>query len=330
MRAVCVHDWGLEHTRLAELPSPPLTADGVRIQVQASGVSFANLLAIDGKHQNRSTPPFVPGTEVAGIVAEVGDQVEDMRVGDRVLASVRSGGFATEVVAPAMNVHHLPEAVDMVAAVHFPTIYATAYAALKWRAAIQPGESLLVHAAGGGSGLAAIDIGRQLGARILATAGSPAKRAAALAQGAEMVWDSRAGFREGVLAATHGRGADVIFDPVGGDVFDESLRCIAADGRVIPMGFASGRIPQIPANIVLVKNITVIGLYWGYYTGWAHQQPPRTMQLRLREGFAELLGWAATGRLRPHTWKVYPLADFRAALSALSSGEVIGRVALTP
>lgn len=331
MKAVVCRQYGLAHAQLEDCPSPALSPGEVRIAVKAAGVSFANLLVIDGKHQNRADPPFTPGTEIAGIVLECAHDVVRFRPGDRVVAGIRKGGFAQEAIAPCETVFALPDAVDFAAGTHIPTLYATAYAALKWRAALQPGETLLVHGAAGGSGLAAIEIGKVLGARVIATAGSAAKVAATLAHGADLAIHHREqDFREEVLAATEGRGADVIFDPVGGTVFQESMRCIASEGRLLPIGFAGGDIPQIPANLVLVKNVSVLGVYWGYYMGWARQAPPASLEPRRRAAFSEMLGWAAAGQLRPHTHRHYALGDFREALNALSAREVIGRNVLLP
>lgn len=331
MKAIVVKQFGLNHAQISEIASPALTEDGIRIRVQSSGVSFANLLVIEGKHQNRWEPPFTPGTEIAGVVLECGPAVTLFKSGDRVVAGVRHGGFAEEVVAPQHNVFALPAAVDFDAAVHFPTIYATAYGALKWRAQLQPQETLLVHGAAGGSGLAAIEIGKKMGARVIASSSTDAKLRVAEEHGADLLINyKQGGFRDAVLAATDGRGADVIFDPVGGSTFDESLRCIAPDGRIIPMGFAGGTIPTVPANIALVKNITIIGIYWGYYMGWARQSPPAGTEAKVRAAFTELLGWVATGELRPRTHKAYALADFEEALTALTTQSVIGRNVLHP
>ncbi len=331
MKAVVCRQYGLAHARLEDLPSPSPGPGQLRIGVRAAGVSFANLLVIDGKHQNRADPPFTPGTEVSGIVLECGAGVDAFRPGDRVIAGVRHGGFAQEVVAPLETVFALPDAVDFNAATHFPTLYATAYAGLHWRAALQPGETLLVHGAAGGSGLAAIEIGKALGARVIASAGTAEKVAATLRHGADLALDHREqDMRTVVLEATGGRGADVIFDPVGGATFHESLRCIAPEGRILPIGFAGGEIPQIPANLLLVKNVTVIGLYWGYYMGWAKQPPPPALAETRRAAFAQMLDWAAQGRLQPETQRSYPLSGFRDALSALAAREVIGRLVLNP
>ncbi len=331
MKAVVCTDFGLAHAALAEIAPPTVGEFDVRIAIRAAGVSFANLLVIDGKHQNRWAPPFVPGTEIAGIVLDCGPGVRRFAPGDRVVAGVRKGGFAEQAVAPEGNVFALPDGIDFDAAVHFPTIYATAYGALVWRARLQPGETLLVHGAAGGSGLAAVEIGKRLGARVIATASGAAKLAAAREHGADETIDySGGGFRDAVLALTDGRGVDVVFDPVGGAVTDESLRVIAPDGRLIPMGFASGTIPQLPANLLLVKNITVIGIYWGYYMGWARQAPPAAMQEQVRQAFAELFDWTLQGALRPVTHSAFGLGDFRAALEAISGRQVIGRTVLHP
>ena len=331
MRAIVCRAHDDASVSLEEAPAPPMIERGVRIGIRLIGVSFANQLVLEGKHQNTPTLPFIPGTEVAGVVLACAPGVTAVAVGDRVAAGTRSGGWATEVVAPESTVYRLPDAVSFEQAVHFPTIYATAYAALKWRAAVRPGEVVLVHGAGGGSGLAAVELARCLGATVIATAGSAPKLAAAREHGAQVLINlAEGGFREAVLQATGGRGADVIFDPVGGEVFDESLRCIAPDGRIIPMGFAGGRIPQIPANQVLIRNITVIGLYWGYYVGWGRALPPPGTDARVREAFEEMFDWCAQGRLRPRTWATYPMAGFREALRAITSRQVIGRVALQP
>jgi len=316
-------------TSVEEIASPPLRAGCVRVQVHVAGVSFANLLVLKGTHQNRAEPPFTPGTEVAGVVLECAADVTHVQVGDRVAAGVRSGGYADEVIVPERTVYRLPAQVSFLQAVHFPTIYATAYAAFAWRAHLQPGETVLVLGAAGGSGLAAIEVARCLGARVLAVAGTDEKLDALRRHGAQVLIDRRTGsVSHSVLAATDGRGADVIFDPVGGEAFREAMRCIAPDGRIIPMGFASGDIPSVPANIALVKNITVIGLYWGHYVGWGRVPPVPGTDLKVRAAFEAMFDWCVQGRLNPETWRTWPLDGFREALHAIASREVIGRVAL--
>jgi NADPH2:quinone reductase len=332
MRAViCDRHGSINDLRLAEVAPPDLVPGSVRIAVRAAGVSFANLLVIAGKHQNKPPLPFSPGTEIAGIVTEVAADVRGLRVGDRVCAGLPWGGFAAQAVVPALNVFAIPDRLDFDAAVQFPTIYATAMAGLDWRAHLQPGEVLLVHGAAGASGLAAVEIGKALGATVIATAGTPAKLAQAKAQGADYGIDYRQqDFRDAVLALTNGRGADVIFDPVGGDVFDRSLRCIAPEGRILPIGFAAGRIPQIPANLVLVKNISVLGLYWGYYMAWGKTKASDARRAEVRKLFAALFDLFNQGKLRPLTFRAFDLADFAPALRLVQDRLVMGKVVLRP
>jgi len=327
---VCRQYGGPEAARLEDVPPPLLLAGTVRIEVRACSASFASLLVMAGRHQNRAELPLVPGTELAGIVAEVGAGVIRFRVGDRVIAGVQSGAYAQEAVAPEQTVFHLPDDIPFETGAQFPTVYGTAFAALDWRANLVPGECLLVHGAAGGSGLAALQIGKALGATVIATAGSNEKIAALAAHGADHALDRRSDWRARVLELTGGRGADVVYDPVGGDAFDESLRCMAPEGRIIPMGFASGRIPSVAANIVLVKNITLIGIYWGCYFGWGRQPAPPGMDARLRDAYRQMFDWTRSGVLKPRVHAALPLGDFREALRMIASREVIGRVVMLP
>jgi len=286
---------------------------------------------MEGKHQNKAPLPVIPGTEVAGIVSELGEGVEQFHIGDRVIAGVKSGGYAQEVIAPEQTVFHLPENIPFEIGAHFPTIYGTAYGALRWRANLRETEVALVHGAAGGSGLAAVEVAKSLGALVIATVGSDAKEQTVRQHGADYVINYRnANWKEEVLRITIGRGADVIFDPVGGTTFDTSLRCIAPEGRIIPMGFASGEIPQVPANIVLVKNISILGVYWGYYFGWGRNPVAPDNDSRLRSAYAQLFKWAGEGKLNPHTHASVPLSEFKSALQMITSREVIGRVIMLP
>jgi NADPH2:quinone reductase len=332
IRAVVCREFGnRDAIRIEMLPEPALDDDGVRIEVHASGLSFANLLAIDGRHQNRAELPFVPGTDVAGVVLECGRAVGRFKPGDRVTAGLRRGGFAEQVVVPQRTVFALPDSVDWDAALQFPVMYGTAYGGLAWRARLAPGETVLVHGAAGGSGMAAVEVARALGARVIATAGGAAKVDACRRLGADIVVDHRErSFREVVLSATDGRGADVVFDPVGGEVFDESMRCIAPDGRLIVVGFASGTVSNVPANLALVKNFDLIGLYWGYYMGWGRVPSPARDDARVRAAMDTMFGWHREGRLRPVTHARFRLEDFAAALDAQASRRSIGRIVLHP
>jgi NADPH2:quinone reductase len=333
MRAVIGHAFGgIDDLRFEETPSPALEPGTVRIAVRAAGVSFANLLFIAGRHQNRPQLPFVPGTEIAGIVSEIAPGATTrLRIGDRVCAGLPSGGFAEEAIVDAGNVFRIPDALDFAAATLFPTIYATAYAGLVWRAALQPGEYLLVHGAAGASGLAAVEIGRAMGAQVIATAGGAHKTTAALQHGAHHAIDHTSeDFRQAVLKITGGGGADVVFDPVGGDVFDNSLRCVAPLARLLPIGFASGRIPEIPANLVLVKNLTVIGLYWGFYMAWGKTRADPAARERVGELFEQLFQLYEAGKLRPQVDARLPLSQFAAALRRVEQRQAIGKVVLEP
>ena len=332
MRAVRCNAYGHYRDMAVEDVPPPAIAgpEDVLIAVQAAGVSFANTLAVAGRHQNKAPVPFTPGTEVGGIVLDCGPGVTTCRPGDRVAAGMENGGFAEQAVARAVNVYRIPDGMDFATATHFPTLYGTAYGALAARARLQPGEILLVHGAAGGTGLAAVEVGKAMGAVVIATAGSPSKLAIAGEHGADHLVDyGREDVRERVLALTGGRGADVVFDPVGGDVFDTSLRCTAPEGRILVIGFAAGRIPEIPANILLVKNITVSGLYWGYHLGWGKTKAPPAQQAALQDMMAVMFRWYEEGRLRPVTCARFDLADFAPALDMLVERRAIGKVVLT-
>ncbi|MBL6955192.1 MAG: NADPH:quinone oxidoreductase family protein [Alphaproteobacteria bacterium] len=332
MRAVLCREYGPYQNISVEdvsAPAQPLAPGTVLVDVAAAGIGFANVLSIAGKHQNSPPVPFIPGTEAAGVIGTVAADVTRLRPGQRVAISLPHGAFAEQAVAQADNVFPIPDSLDFAAATNFPTIYATAYGALVWQARMQPGETLLVHGAGGGSGLAAVDVGKAMGATVIATAGDEAKMAAARSAGADHLINYRqVDFRRAVLDLTNGRGADVIFDPVGGEVFDQSLRCIAPEGRIFPIGFAGGTIPQIPANILLVKNISVHGIYWGYYGGWAKQ--PRTPEIiaRLHGAMETMFKWQDAGRLHPLVHGAYDLADCVEALDVITQRRAIGKVVL--
>lgn len=333
MRAVIGRRFGaIDDLVYEETTPPPIEPGSIRVSVRAAGVSFANLLFIAGKHQNRPSIPFVPGTEIGGVVSEIASDVRtDLNVGDRVCAGLPSGGFADEAIVDAANVFRIPDSLSFEGSTLFPTIYATAYAGLKWRANLQHGETLLVHGAAGASGLAAVEVGRALGATVIATAGGERKIEAVKRYGADHAIDyRRGGFRDRVLELTGGRGADVVFDPVGGDVFDESLRCVAPLGRLIPMGFAAGRIPEIPANIVLVKNLTVIGLYWGFYMAWGKTRADAALREKVRILYGEMFDLFEAGKLRAPVDGSLPLADFATAMRRVESREVIGKIVLIP
>jgi NADPH:quinone reductase len=289
--------------------------------VRTAGLNFADSLIIKGQYQERPPLPFVPGMEIAGTIEACGAAVAGFAPGERVLATLAHGGFAEAAVMAVDNVVRLPDEVDDVAAASLPVAYGTAYGALCWSGRLQAGETLMVHGAGGGVGLAAVECGHVLGAVVIATARGSAHLDAARAHGADHLIDTaREDVRERALALTGGRGVDVVFDPIGGDLFTASLRAIAWEGRVLVIGFASGEIPQIPANRLLLKNAGAIGFYWGSY----RKHDPG----RVRACLDQLLRWCAEGRIRPHASDVLPLANAREALELLLARKSTGKVVL--
>jgi NADPH:quinone reductase len=323
MRAVvCRALEGPDSLELADLPDPEPGACGVRIRVRAAGVNFADGLMLKGQYQEKPPLPFTPGLEVAGEVEAAGAGVRGLATGQRVLAVVNHGGFAEKVVARADDVVALPDDMDDVTAAGFAIAYGTAHGALRWRADLHAGEVLLVHGAGGGVGLTAVECGKALGATVIATARGADKLAVAREHGADHVLESEGDdMKSRVRELTAGRGADVVYDPVGGAVFDASLRCVAWEGRIVVVGFASGQVPQIPANLLLVKNAAALGFYWGSY----RKHDPE----RLRAGFKELFGWYRQGRIRPHVSRTLPLAGTAEAIRLLAERRSVGKVVVT-
>lgn len=322
MRAVVCHQWcDAAGLALEDVPEPVLPAGHVRIRVHHAGINFADTLIIAGKYQLKPSLPFTPGFELSGEVLECAPGVQACKPGDRVMAVVDYGAFAEQAVTPEANVFVLPESVDGIAAAAFPVAYGTAHLGLRYRVDVKPGEVLVIHGAGGGVGLTAVEVGKKLGATIIATASSDEKLALARAAGADHVLNSGLeDLREQIKALSGGAGADVVYEPVGGALFEASLRSTRPGGRILVVGFASGDVPQIPANILLVKNISVIGFNWGAY----RQLAPALM----RRSCEELLQWLADGSLRPPVSQVFPLADVTRALQALRSRSTTGKVVL--
>jgi len=323
MRAiVCRELSGIAGLELGEMPTPEPGPGEVRIRVRAAGLNFADTLMIRGQYQDKPALPFVPGFEVAGRIDACGPGVTGFAPGERVMAAPGHGGFAELAVCPADAVVRLPESIDDVTAAGFAIAYGTAYGALCWAGRLEAGETLVVHGAAGGVGLATVECGRALGARVIATARGPDHLAVAREHGAEAVIDTATeDVRARIRELTGGRGADVILDPIGGDIFQASLRSVAWGGRILVIGFASGQIPQIPANILLVKNAAAIGFYWGSY----RERDPA----RVRASFEELLRWHAAGRIRPLISEVRPLAEAPQALERLLSRQSSGKIVLT-
>ena len=323
MKAILCREWGGPETlRLDEAARPPLRPNEARIRVRAAGVNFADTLMIAGKYQVRPEFPFTPGLEAAGEVIEIGAAVRHLEPGRRVLAVLRfGGGYAEEIAIDADAVVPIPDAMDFVTAAAFPVAYGTAHFALTHRGHLQPGEILLVLGAAGGVGLSAVEIGKELGARVIAAAGGPEKLAVARAHGADELIDyQRESIRDRVRELTGGLGADVVFDPVGGEAFDQALRAVNWEARMLVIGFAAGRIQAVPANLILVKNISVIGVVWG---AQAARDP-----VLISRNLAELLRWWEAGRLRPVVAKTFALAEAGAAMRALLSRRHAGKIVL--
>jgi NADPH2:quinone reductase len=324
MRAVVVDHWmDPKDLTVREVPDLPCGAAMVRVAVKAAGCNFFDILMVRGQYQQKPPFPFTPGAEIAGVVTEVGPEVEGFRVGDRVLASCGLGGFADQAVVAARACYRMPDPMPFEHGAAFPIVYPTSYAALVYRTTVKPGETLLVHAAAGGVGIAAVQIGKTLGATVIGTAGGPEKLAIAKRVGADVVVDYRdPDWVEQVKAATGGRGADVVYDSVGGDVTDQSLKCIAWNGRLLVIGFASGRIPEVKLNRVLLKNISLIGLHWGAH---AFHEPQTVVAC-----FDALLELQRTGAIDPVIYRTYPLDELPAALDALGSRQSYGKVIVAP
>ena len=328
MRAVMCREWiPYQDLPLEDVPAPRPGPGQVRIGTHYAGVSFATSLVTMGRYQRKPPFPFSPGTEVAGEILEVAPDVTTLHVGQRVCAIVDWGGHAEEVVIDAATVYPIPDSLPFDLAPQFPTSYATSHAALDWLAKLQPGETLLVHGAAGAVGLAAVELGKAMGARVIATASTPAKLEVARAHGADATVQFPSDDALEKIRAV-ARGAHVVFDPVGGDAFDLSLRAVAECGRILVIGFANGRIQQIPANILLVKNISVLGFNYGKYTGWTLTDERKLHEVKVRAQFDRMFGWYADGKLKPTTSHRFALADFAAAMNAVLNREAIGKIVL--
>jgi NADPH:quinone reductase len=324
MKAVLCKSYGPpENLSFEEIESPPLARGGVRIGVHACGVNFPDVLIIKGEYQFKPPFPFSPGAEVSGVVLEVGSDVKNFSVGDRVIGMTGWNGFAEEVVVDAAKCLKMPAQMDFAAAAALPMTYGTSYHALVQRAQLAAGETLLVHGATGGVGTAAVEIGKLLGAKVIATAGSDEKlQTLQKLYGVEHVINYRtnAGWKERVKELTNGNGADVIYDPVGGDVFEQSLRCINWNGRLLVVGFASGPIPSAKANLILLKGCSVVGVFWGAFSA---REPEVN-----RKNFEQLMTWYAQGSLKPAISHRFPLERAADALNAITRREVVGKAVL--
>lgn len=324
MRAALVRELSddLSTLKVEDLPLPPVGAGEVRVRVKSAAVNYPDVLMVKGGYQFKPPLPYTPGMEGAGLVDAVGEGTQGFAVGDEVMIGNRFGVMAQYVSVPSMLVQPKAKALSFDEAAGFSTIAMTAYVALAIRANLQAGETLLVHGAGGGVGIAAVELGKHMGARVIATASSEDKRQLALAKGADHVIDVTKGFREQVKELTGGQGADVIFDPVGGDVFDESTRCINFSGRLLVIGFASGRIPTIAANIPLIKGFAVMGVRAGEIT---RRQPE--LGREIRKAVREI---GEQGIIRPPVSQHFALDEVKAAFQTLDDRRALGKVIVRP
>ena len=319
MKAILCTQFGPpEELILSEVPSPQPGRGQVLIAVKACGVNFPDTLIIQNKYQFEPPLPFSPGGEVAGIIKEVGEGVKHLHGGDSVLSLTGWGGFAEEVVADIATTLPIPLGMDFVTAASMMYTYGTSYHALKNRAQLQAGETLLVLGAAGGVGLAAVQLGILMGAKVIAAASSDEKLAVCRELGAEATINySTEDLKDRIRELTEGRGADVIYDPVGDRYTEPALRAIAWKGRYLVVGFAGGEIPKIPLNLTLLKGCQIVGVFWGAFT---KNEPQESQQ-----NFQELAAWMAEGKLKQHVYKTYPLAEAPNALRDLMERRVIGK-----
>ncbi|MBS7598426.1 MULTISPECIES: NADPH:quinone oxidoreductase family protein [Pseudomonas] len=307
---------------LEEVASPVPKKNEILLDVQAAGVNFPDTLIIEGKYQFQPPLPFSPGGEAAGVVSAVGEKAGNLKVGDRVMALTGWGSFAEQVAVPAYNVLPIPAQMDFTTAAAFGMTYGTSMHALSQRGQLKAGETLLVLGASGGVGLAAVEIGKAMGARVIAAASSAEKLAVAKAAGAdELINYGQASLKDEIKRLTGGNGVDVIYDPVGGDLFDQAVRGIAWNGRLLVVGFASGRIPELPVNLALLKGAAVLGVFWGAF---AQRQPADNAA-----NFQQLFAWYAEGKLKPLVSQTFPLAKAGAAIEMLGQRKAVGKLVVT-
>lgn len=319
---LCENPVGVEALQWRELPPQALAAGHVRVQIKAASLNFPDLLIVQNKYQMKPSLPFVPGTEFAGVVSEVGEGVKGFALGQRVAAFGGLGGFATEVCIPAALVMPLPDAFTFEDAAAFICTYGTSHHALLDRAALQPGETVLILGAAGGVGTAAIQIAKAAGARVIAAASSDAKCAACKTLGADATINyTLENLRDALKALTEGKGPDVIYDPVGGEMAEAAFRSIAWRGRYLVVGFAQGQIPALPLNLALLKGASMVGVFWGEF---AKREPARNARM-----LGELAGWYASGKIKPVLDQVLPMEQLPAAFARMAARDVIGKLVLT-
>lgn len=322
MKAVLCKELGsIADLVLEDVASPRAGPGEVVVSVKACGVNFPDVLLVQGKYQVKPPLPFSPGVEISGFVKEAGEGVTHVKPGDPVAGSVPYGGFAEEVLAPARNVVPIPADLDFTIGAAFTLTYGTSYHALADCARLQPGETLLVLGAAGGVGLAAVDVGRAMGARVIAAASSEAKLATCARYGAETLINyEQEDFRAALKRVNGGDGIDVVYDPVGARFAEPAVRSLGWHGRYLVIGFAGGEIPRIPLNLPLLMERSIVGVYWG---AWSAREPEAN-----RANLSRVLGWMAAGRLKPLVSRTFPLASAADALEELANRRVLGKVVL--
>ena len=322
MRAVLCNSFGpAENLTLEQVPEPELGPGQVIVDIRSAALNFPDVLMVQGKYQSLPPFPFSPGGEFAGDIIAVAEDVEGWQVGDAVFGGTGHGCFAERIVVPAASLRAKPTQLSYAQASGISTTYGTSYYALKQRAQLQPGETLLVLGAAGGVGLAAVELGKAMGARVIAAASSQTKLDIAAQAGADELIDYSDGeLKEKVKALTEGRGADVIYDPVGGDFFEQCLRCINWYGRVLVVGFVGGDIPRVPTNLILLKSCQVVGVFYGAWSAKAGKEA--------KANFAEILEMCETGKLKPLVGREFPFEAYADALNCLDNREALGKVVL--
>ncbi|NIZ11454.1 NADPH:quinone oxidoreductase family protein [Pseudooceanicola sp. HF7] len=322
MKAIVCHEFGpVTDLSFEEVATPEPAAGQLRIRVEAAGVNFPDGLMVQGLYQSKPDRPFTPGMEVAGTVEALGAGVTTPAVGSRVLASTGTGGYAETAVCDAGRCISIPDAMDAAEACALLVAYGTSHHALKQRAVLKSGEWLVVFGAAGATGIAALQIGKHMGARVIAVCSTDAKREIALENGADHAigYDN---LREDVKRLTEGHGADVVYDSVGGDAFAAASRFMARNGRLLIVGFASGEIPKLAVNLTLVKEYSVVGVFWG---NWTRAEPEV-----YRANMEELFGWVLDGKVKPLIEGRYPLADAADVLTRVLGRGAVGKIALVP
>jgi NADPH2:quinone reductase len=320
--ALCKSHGGPDSLVIEEIPEPALLPGLVRLGVHACGVNFPDVLMVAGKYQVQPPLPFSPGAEVAGEILEVAEDVKHLQPGQHVIALTACGGMAEQVCVPAVSVIPTPENMDYTTAAGFMLTYGTSYHALKQRAQLKPGETVLVLGAAGGVGLAAVELAALLGAKVIAAASTDEKLQLAKTHGAEHgINYTEQNLKEAVMQITGGKGVDVIYDPVGGELFDQCMRCMAWNGRLLVIGFASGAIPKAAVNLPLLKGFSIVGVFWGSFT---QREPAVHLQ-----NTQELLALFAEGKLHPRVTQLFPLEQAGDALKTLAERKAMGKVIVT-